>query len=353
MKQHCLYIIIFILSLNSCSDNITNYPDYPKIGHDSIFISKNKAVFLAGVNFPWLNYGHDFGQANFLNASWSYDGIASFNSYRNVDSLFTLLKTNNIEYLRIFLFCDGRANPEFDSNNIVIGFDNYFYKDFNALLDLANKHSIKLIVSILDYIFLYEEKYSNGIKLYGRRDVILDIVKRKSFFDKCLQPFLEVYGSNNNIIGFELMNEPEWVINELASSTPLNSVSLISMKEFFIECISLIRAKSSKLITLGCADCKYLSAWKDLDLDFFQVHSYKRTREEAPFIPKSNLNLTKSVIIGEFPTKLTQFSLFDYLDASWNYGYAGAFAWSLNAKDDYSNFSISDYGIWLKKIQQR
>ena len=96
---------------------------------DRIQLWGNGYWYLLGVNYPWLNYGHDFGTT-----AWGHDGASSRKSGEQIDADFAYLKSQGMHVVRWFLFGDGRAAPEFNAKGEVTGFDEYFYPDLEAAL---------------------------------------------------------------------------------------------------------------------------------------------------------------------------------------------------------------------------
>jgi hypothetical protein len=344
-----IVIYVIILVYGCSNDQPTNPPIIT--GPDSVLLNNNRKEFLVGANLPWLNYGHDFGQANCPTGTWCHDGISSKSSLFATDSLLAICELNGMKFLRCYLFCDGRAAPEFDSSGIVTGFDEYFYADFDSLLSLCNKHNIKLIVVLLDFLWLNNKLLGdNGVQLGGHSDIITDPAKSATFYDSCLIPLARRYSSSQTIAAWELMNEPEWRLSGYGGD--YTSVSKEQILKFFGNCISILHENSSQPVTLGSAKYSFLQTWFSLDLDFYQIHCYEKNRYVPPFSSKTSLNCSKPVIIGEFPTASTSISFSEYLDASWNYGYAGSFAWSINAKDESTSWNNSMFLIfkdWIFK----
>ena len=103
--------------------------------------------------------------------------------------------------------------------------------------------------------------------------------------------------------------------------------------------------------TVGSATPYYVSTWKNLGLDFYQLHYY-------PWMDFSNgagsglptyasLNLDKPCIVGEYPTNDVSYTIGDttplsaqwYLDSMYSKGYAGSLGWSYYISDSASNWS--------------
>jgi hypothetical protein len=350
-KHHVLllFLIALFLLCSDCSDKSPAAP-HPFPGPDAIFTSDSLKEFIAGVNWPWQMYGHDFGQANWPTGSWSHDGISSPKGYNATDSQFALCRSNGIRFLRCFLFCDGRASPEFDSNGTVMGFDNYFFADMDSLLSLSNKHGIRLILVLFDYSWLDTASLgTGGVKLGGHSDIIKDSIKSNSFFDSCLSPLISHCGTSRTILAWEIMNEPEWRMSGYGGTYA--SVTTSAISSFFNKALTLLHSKTTQYVTLGSAKADFLQIWTSLDFDFYQIHCYDKNRQAAPFYPKTSLNCSKPILIGEFPTSGSTISLPDYLDASWNYGYAGAFAWGINAIDGSASWTNTAYAVFNTWIQ--
>ena len=125
-------------------------PTPPSVEVDpKVCLTNNSCWWLLGVNYPWLHYGHDFGQAAWPNGSWTYDGAASAASRQHIEQDFTYLKSKGVHVIRWFLFADGRSSPEFDADGNVTGFDEYFYDDLrqstNKLLHQPYQYLLLLL----------------------------------------------------------------------------------------------------------------------------------------------------------------------------------------------------------------
>jgi len=164
--------------------------------------------YLLGINYPWLNYGHDFGTT-----AWGHDGVSSEQSRSTIEDDFSHLQDQGVHVIRWFLFADGRASPEFDGTGKVTGFDEYFYKDLDTALEIAAKHDMYLILVLFDFHLADKAQDSSGVPLGGHSQLITDMEKQQSFLDNALKPLLETYKDNKNILAWEVMNEPEGAMN--------------------------------------------------------------------------------------------------------------------------------------------
>jgi hypothetical protein len=340
--RYCYYLSIdsMILFRPYGADSV------PLTGVESVEFSTDRVClwndgcwWLLGVNYPWLNYGHDFGLAAWPGGSWPHDGMSAPTSRQQVREDLAYLSSKGAHTLRLFVFGDGRASPEFDAQGHVIGFDGHFYADFDTALSLACQYDLHLIPVLLDYRWLDDPQWEGGVQLGGHTDIITNSVKRQSFLDNALKPLLERYGTNQSIIAWEVINEPEWTMRGALGGGTINStVSIAEMQSFVQDVVDYIHLYASQDATLGSAQGQWLPYWQDMNLDFYQFHYYDQMGQQPPLAPYSSLGLDKPAILGEFPTEPAAVTVTRYLSPTWENGYAGALAWSLNGDDDASNF---------------
>jgi hypothetical protein len=263
---------------------------------------------------------------------------------RDFAALHEVLSECSTAVVRVFIFADGRASPEFAENGEVEGFDEYFFEDFDALVKAAQEYDIMLIPVLLDYLWFNSPEFVNGAQLGGHSDIIRDPAKRQTFIDNALRPLVERYCDNSQIIAWDVINEPEWAIEELGNVLVGDPVKLKEMQNFVQLCAETIHECASQKVTLGSARLMWLDYWKGLGLDFYQFHWYDKYEEEEPFPWPlySQLGLDKPCIIGEVPTDNTQYSTGRYLKAACRRGYQGLLVWSYRGSDEYSDFSQAE-----------
>jgi len=301
---------------------------------------------MLGVNYPWLHYGHDFGDT-----AWGHDGVSAPASTTQVEEDFAYLKSQGVRVVRWFLFADCRAAPEFDAEGNATGFDEHFYPDFDAALAAAEKHSLSLMPVLLDFHLADEAKDSSGVQLGGRATMISDPTKRRAFLDNALKLLLQRYGNSKSIIAWDVMNEPEGAMDIEGGRWVKEAVAPEAMKLFVRETVQCIHEYSSQKATVGSASRGMLSHWIGSGLDFYQFHYYDKMATEYPLDYQcANLNLDKPCIVGEFPTKNAKQTITEYLDTILQNGYAGALPWSFRAEDDSSDFKAiaSEFATWAR-----
>lgn len=331
--------------------------------------------YLTGVNTPWHNgaYGADFGTVEEWGNYHAYDPVATAQMYAN-------LSNAGANTVRWWIFTDGRGAPEFNSNSggAVTGLDAQFLPSIESAIQLAAQANVYLIFDLWDFGMLDDEDISSGEHAGGHHDLIVDAAKRQSFINNALVPLLQhpiagtpyTVGTHPNVLGWDIINEPEWGITESGAVDPDISqpVTLAEMQRFVAETAAAIHQYSNQHVTLGSASLKWNSDtalgatgnwWSDADLtpfaaagtlDFYQVHYYgwmngdEITWSYSPlFNSAAAAGLDKPTVIGEMPANALDLgvNLTQALNTLYSNGYAGIWLWSY--EDDGSG---GLFGIW-------
>jgi hypothetical protein len=305
----------------------------------------NQSGFVTGVNYPWHNYGSDFGTS-----PWGHAGVSEPATAAAVDRDFAQLHDMGVTVVRWFVLCDTRSGLVFDRQGYVVGLDKFILDDMQAAVDIAHKHDIRLIFVVLDFLAFRKPTYANGIQFAGRTDLVSNPAKRQSFLDNAFKPILQKFGNSKDILDWEIINEPEWamdfsasqfagMINRRLSSAVIPRVKTSDMQQFVYQAVALVHKYSGQGATIGSATRGWLAYWTGCNLDVYQFHYYPWMEFKFPYdAPAAELNLDKPVIIGEFGTRKGGRSTQQYLEDAARNGYAGAFAWSMHATDAYTNF---------------
>jgi hypothetical protein len=330
-------------------------------------------LYLHGCNYPWstdgrtIFYGLDFG----ANVWGSHLGVSTRRAAVARD--FSQMAALGFTCARWFLFCDGRAGIRYDDDGLPSSPDAHLFDDLDAGLEIARDSGIRLVLVVLDHRWMFEGVREtiadpvSGLVLEtslprGRAGVLLDDAGHEALFERVLVPTLQRYGPNgarrdltNHVVAWELMNEPDWVIEEweddLSShvARPLPFATLARLVARFSD---VVHEHTRALVTLGGGRARNLWAWDDevLGLDVLQVHHYPDTRhpkrdDELFGVPASRLGVRRAVILGEFPANGPQqhpsgaspppISLRQYLEFAVAGGYAGAWPWSFSGTDGY------------------
>ena len=297
---------------------------------------------IAGINYPWAiydgraNYGCDFGR----NKWDSHTGVTAHADEVRAD--FAGMAAAGIEVTRWFVFTDGRGGIRWSGDGGIAGLDAEFFQDMDAAVEIASSSGVRLCLVLIDYLWFHDPQ---------RRLALLDRDGRSAFLDQVIDPFLDRYGKATAIHSFDLINEPDWVIKELATNPNRAVWPLDRLRAFAALMSGRIRAGSPALITLGGGRVAPVHEWDhpSYDLDFLQVHSYPDVRypdrDDSVFgRTAASFGLSKPLLIGECPAHprlhppghlSPAYSLEDYLTLARDGGYLGAWPWSLKGVDAF------------------
>jgi hypothetical protein len=333
-------------------------------------------VYLHGCNYPWstdgqtIFYGLDFG----ANVWGSHLGVSTRRAAIARD--FAHMAALGFVVVRWFVFCDGRAGILYDDRGLPTGPDAHLWDDMDAALEIARDAGIQLVLVLLDHRWMFEGVREtvadpvSGLMLearlpHGRARVLLTEAGHDALLDRVIIPMLHRYGRggaradlSSSIAAWELMNEPDWVIEEWESdlsrhvARPVPFEMLARLVGRFSDAV---HEHTRALAMLGGARAKNLWAWDDeaLGLDVLQVHQYPDARrpdrdDDLYGVPASDLAFRRGVILGEFPgdgpnmhprgAMPPPIGLGDYLEFAVRNGYSGAWPWSFSGTDAYGPF---------------
>jgi hypothetical protein len=329
--------------------------------------------FIHGCNYPWSTDGHtvfyglDFGR----NIWGSHLGVSTRRAAVAAD--FAIMASLGFTAARWFVFADGRAGIVYDDRRLPAGLDAHFFVDLDAGLECARDAGIRVVLVLLDHRWMFEgvrDTFADPVTgtlldarlPEGRARVLHSSVGRQALLLQVIAPIAQRYGHGgaradlgDSILAYELMNEPDFVVEEWESdvsshvSTPIPFELLAAL---IGDVSDLVHQSSAALTTIGCARLHNLWAWDDtaLGLDFLQVHSYPDLGhpdidEDVFGMAADALGVTRPVVLGEFPgdaparhprgVRPPSWTLEDYLEFALHSGYAGAWPWSFSGTDAY------------------
>lgn len=311
-------------------------------GPGSTIFWNGQSSYLLGADFAWSNYGTDFGTG----------GWGKFTDWTTIASQFATLHSQGVRIVRWWLFADGRYSPDFNSDGTVSGLDNSVLPDLDQAMQIAANNQIYLLFTVIDSSMWNTASFSGSIQMGGHSAIITNSTVQQSFLDNALLPVLTHVAASPNsryVLGYDLVNEPEANMSGYWGGVGLQAAAV---QAFVQRCAGYVHTYGgSAYATVGSATPYYVSTWKGLGLDFYQLHYY-------PWMDFSNgagsglptyasLALDKPCIVGEFPTADASYGLNDtsvqsarwYLDAIYGKGYAGALGWSYVGGDSASNWS--------------
>lgn len=295
--------------------------------------------FIVGVNLPWVAYGGDFG-AN----AWSpAGGIARPEQQSKLDAVLTRLASQGLTTVRWFLLCDGRSGVVVDQNGRPRGLDDCLRRDLDGAVASLERHGVRALFVLFDYLLVRRARRHRGVMMSGRRRWVAEREARQRLMDLVVGPLVAHAARSDAIVGWDLMNEPEWSTLGEGDWRPWRCVTRTTMRRFLAELAVVVRASGRKPVTVGLAGQRGLDLVRGLGLDFYQVHWYDHVDgPSALATPVTALRLDAPIVLGEFPTVNSGQRPGSLLSASAHAGYAGAFAWSYCADDMFSSQAACD-----------
>ena len=110
-----------------------------------------------------------------------------------------------------------------------------------------------------------------------------------------VQPFVAALGKSPHVSAlhsWDVINEPEWAItgankyggNDFDPDGELEPVSHDQMETFLGDTIKVMREETPDIpVTIGSAAIKWLNAWNESDIDFYQTHIYDWVNAYWPY----------------------------------------------------------------------
>jgi hypothetical protein len=314
----------------------------------------NQKNLTVGGNWRILEYGQSFGTTAWFPTG---NGISKHENFIRIN--LDHFRRAGIKLIRTELLTDGRAM--FDKDGHVIGYDETFRKDVRTLLDLASNAGFNVEFTILDYPIAGKAQEVDGVWVRGRSKILTDDSLKTEFMNGFLVPFLKEFGNHAALTGFDVINEPEWIIgnkdggdweNANKTTRPDEPVPIKNVNSFVSDCIDRIRENApGKLITVS-ASIKLnslINNFSSLNIDYLAVHHYSTMEPFKNYLP---INSTaKPWSLEEFPTKDTTLSISQYLDQTLIGGGTTALLWNLSPGIDNRTFPWNERNNILKELR--
>jgi hypothetical protein len=258
--------------------------------------------FFLAVNYPWLNYGRDFGIS-----PCGYSGIALPDSRQTVAADFTRIESAGVSLVRWFLLGDGRSGIRYQ-NGIPVGPDENLFKDVAAALDVALQSGLRICFSLFDFLWLQVPEKPDPV--FPGRGALQFAGGREALLQKILIPLFREFRSHPALSAWEIVNEPEWAIPEFQRS-PKSALSFANARSFFSEVAGAIRSEAQLPCTLGSARLQWVRAWSEIDLDQLQAHYYPKLESDQNLSLRQQLetfaDLDTPLWLGELPAADPEF----------------------------------------------
>ncbi|HLP47709.1 MAG TPA: cellulase family glycosylhydrolase, partial [Candidatus Kapabacteria bacterium] len=270
---------------------------------DGFYIDNNK-WFIVGGNWRLIDYRQNFGST-----AWFPKGNGISHHPGFVGTKLGWFRQAGFTLVRVGLLDDGATL--LNRSGKVINYNQAFKKDVTKFLELAALNNMKVEFSLVDFLVAGKEEQNAGVWLKGHREIIENPEIRQEFIQNFLTPFLQEFGNSPVIFGFDIINEPEWIISKdyggaWEDVTDLKNkaeapILIEEFKNFVDECAAKIRELApGKFVTVGVSGTN-LELLNNLNtnLDYTAVHYYPSMGNlltNLAQIPKD-----KPWILEEFP----------------------------------------------------
>lgn len=251
---------------------------------------------------------------------------------------------------RYWLFADLRAGVRFAADGSVVGLDDRFLRDVDELVRVARASGLYLILTLFDFLAGAEPVVVDEVRTFGRAALITDATLRRTLLDNALRPLFQRYADEPVILAYDVFNEPEWLLTDVAIPAGKRPAeirsggvaSLAMMRSFVGDVAGLLRAVGGRqLLTVGSASPRWVGLWRDL-VDIGQFHWWVGPGQidEGSTLPAAAGG--RVGFIGEFGASPA--ALCSFLATARAMGHVAALPWSYRAKDGVSAALIGNDG---------
>ena len=308
--------------------------------------------WVVGFNVPWNDFGRDFGPID-NEAFWK--------------KALTEAQEMGFNLARIWIHCDGRANPLWDlDRDVPTGLPDGFEADFQLMLDLAAERGIGIMPCLWSFDLVEDRTEEHGPAAGVHTRFVESPERIEVYLQEILRPLVERFDAHPALYAWEIINEPEWMVEN-------HGVSKADVQRFVGLHAAALQQWAQKPVTCGSASLKFnamppygVDNWwsdealrgvtgdTDATLDFYQIHAYGWMMPDGYYpYDKScrRLGLDKPVMIGEAPARgmrppedsgLQPISMEAMTIAAYDLGYFGHLVWSFSGHDGVGGRADAD-----------
>ncbi|MDT8718326.1 cellulase family glycosylhydrolase [Clostridium sp. 19966] len=327
-KMLAIFVSAFLLGSLVCQNKLNTKADTSTTTASKPGINwmNNTNYFPLGANYAWQDWDYDFSDNG-----WD-------SRFTTIKSTFDQMSSQGVHAVRWWVYCNMWASPLFsstDGKGLCTGLPTNWVTHMKQAADYANSKNMKIYFTFTSF----DVAKTNNSWYHG--SIIDDPTVRKSFIDNAVVPVVQALGTNPGVMGWDVVNEPEWMIASADGGSPGESIvgfPLSTVRSFVKDMVDTIHKYAKQPVSVGSASMKWIGAqynfWSGLGLDFYDFHWYDwATPWFNPLTtPVSSLKLDKPVIIGEMMPDTMNSSLKmshqQVLEGLVKNGYSGYLLWA-------------------------
>ena len=303
----------------------------------SVHTAELKESFSYGINYAWKHYSGDFGGIS----PWVKQGVAA--DPAPFEEELNDMAANGIEVIRWWVWPEFWTDAiTFDANGSPNRIGQQAIDDALKALELVDNAGMRVMFCIFSFDGFRPTREKFGITMTGYHDIVVDDAKRAALMSNVVRPLIAALGKSPHssaLHSWDVINEPEWAMtgtnkyggNNFEPNSELEPITHDQMEAFVGDTIKIMREETPDIpVTIGSAAMKWMNAWNETDIDFYQPHIYDWVNDYWPYSSSPNeLGFgDKPMIMGEYPVEGLDDADHETMLQSWfTNGYAGALGW--------------------------
>ena len=292
----------------------------------SVHTAELKESFSFGINYAWKNYSGDFGGIG----PWGKEGVAS--DPAGFEEELADMANNGVEVIRWWVWPEFWTDAiTFDANGAPNPVAQNAIDDALKALELVDEAGMRVMFCIFSFDGFRPTRERFGITMTGYHDIVVDDTKRAALMSNVVRPLISALADSPHasaLHSWDVINEPEWAItgenkyggDAFEPNSELEPITHDQMETFLGETIEIMREETPDVpVTIGSAAIKWMGAWSQSDIDYYQPHIYDWVNAYWPYSASpAELGFgDKPMIMGEYPAEGLEDADHDTMLQSW------------------------------------